>query len=56
LICKELTTKEIADQLMLSAKTIEDYSHRIKEKVGAKNLVGIALYAIKKGFVRLSEI
>jgi DNA-binding NarL/FixJ family response regulator len=56
LICKELTTKEIADQLKLSAKTIEDYSHRIKEKVGAKNLVGIALYAVKNGFVRLTEI
>ena len=56
LICKELTTKEIAGRLKLSSKTIEDYSHRIKEKVGAKNLVGIALYAVKNGFIGLNEI
>lgn len=56
LICKQLTTKEIADEMKMSTRTIEQYSHRLKEKIEAKNMVGIALYAIKNGIVSLNEI
>ena len=55
-ICKQMTTKEIAYQLHLSEKTIEQYSKKIKEKIDAKNLVGIALYAIKNKIVGLKDI
>lgn len=49
LICEELTSKEIADKLDLSTRTIEGYRTRIMEKIGVKTPAGIAIYAIKKG-------
>ena len=56
LICKQFITKEIADQLNMSIRTVEEYSHKIKEKIDARNMVGIALYAIKHNIVSLQEI
>ena len=56
LICQQLTTKEIASHLCLCRRTIEDYRHQIQEKIGAKNMVGIALYAVKAKLVELSEM
>jgi len=55
-ICIQLTTKEIADKMKISSRTVEEYSHNIKEKIEAKNLVGIALYAVKNHLVNLNEI
>lgn len=49
LICKELTNQEIADQLFLSKRTVEGHRQRILEKVGAKNTVGLIVYAIAMG-------
>ena len=55
LICKQLTTKEMADQLHLCVRTVEDYRHKIQEKTGAKNAVGIALFALKNKLISLKE-
>ena len=49
LICKEHTNQEIADQLFLSKRTVEGHRQRILEKVGAKNTVGLIVYAIAMG-------
>ncbi len=46
LICCEYTNQEIADQLFLSKRTVEGHRQRILEKVGAKNTVGLVVYAI----------
>ena len=46
LICLEHTNQEIADQLFLSIRTVEGHRQRILEKVGAKNTVGLVVYAI----------
>jgi DNA-binding NarL/FixJ family response regulator len=46
LICLEHTNHEIADQLFLSKRTVESHRQRILEKVGAKNTVGLVVYAI----------
>jgi DNA-binding NarL/FixJ family response regulator len=46
LICCEHTNQEIADQLILSKRTVESHRQRILEKVGAKNTVGLVVYAI----------
>jgi DNA-binding NarL/FixJ family response regulator len=46
LICLEHTNQEIADQLFLSIRTVEGHRQRILEKVGAKNTVGLVIYAI----------
>lgn len=56
LICVQLTTKEIADRMKISPRTVEEYSHNIRDKIDAKNIVGIALYALKNSIVNFSEI
>lgn len=56
LICQQLTTKEIAHHLRISKRTVEDCSKRIKEKTGAKSIVGIVLHAVKNKIIPISEI
>jgi DNA-binding CsgD family transcriptional regulator len=53
LICKEFTTKEIGDQLFLSARTIEGHRKHLIEKVGVKNIAGLVVYALKYHLVTL---
>lgn len=50
LICKELSSSEIAEELKRSPRTIENHRSRIMKKIGAKNSLGIMEYAIKNGF------
>ena len=56
LLCQQLTTKEIADSLGLATRTIEDYRNRIQEKTGARNMVGVALYAMYNRIIQWGEI
>ncbi|PZU86699.1 MAG: DNA-binding response regulator [Chryseobacterium sp.] len=46
LICEEKTNQEIADKLFLSPRTVESHRQRILDKIGAKNTVGIVIYAV----------
>lgn len=46
LICEQHTNDEIAKRLFLSPRTIEGHRQRIIDKIGAKNTVGIVIYAI----------
>lgn len=46
LICTEQTNSEIADRLFLSKRTVESHRQRILDKIGAKNTVGLVVYAI----------
>ena len=52
LICKQLTAKEIADRIGLSFRTVEDYRRKIQKKIGAKNVVGIAIYAVRNSLIK----
>jgi DNA-binding NarL/FixJ family response regulator len=54
LICQEKTSQEIADMLFVSKKTIESHRDRILTKIKARNMVGIAMYAIKHQLVKFS--
>ena len=47
LACTELTYKEIADRMCLSPKTIDGYRDNLFDKLGIRNRVGLAVYAIK---------
>lgn len=47
LSCTELTYKEIADQMCLSPKTIDNYRNSLFNKLNVKNRVGMVTYAIK---------
>lgn len=52
LICQEKTSQEIADALFISRKTVESHRERIMAKIEAKNMVGIAMYAVKHQLVK----
>ncbi len=56
LICKQLTAKEIAGTSRLGNRSVEDYKRNIKEKNGARNMVGIAMYALANDLVKMSEL
>jgi DNA-binding NarL/FixJ family response regulator len=49
LICEQYTNKEIATKLGLSIRTVESHREKIQEKTGAKNSVGVVIYAIRHG-------
>lgn len=51
--CSELTYSEIADKMFLSPKTIDGYRNNLFEKLNVKNRVGMALHAVKHGWVTL---
>lgn len=51
LICQEFTSKEIAEKLFISARTVEGHRRSLQDKTGARNLVGLVLYAVKNGIV-----
>ncbi len=49
LICSAYTSKEIANTLHLSKRTVEGHRTRILDKIGAKSIAGIITYAIESG-------
>lgn len=51
LIVQEKTTKEIAEQLCLSEKTVETHRASIMQKLEVKNIAGMVRKAIMKGLV-----
>ncbi len=51
--CSELTYNEIASLMYLSPKTIDGYRNALFEKLNVKSRVGLALFAVKNGFVEL---
>jgi two-component system, NarL family, response regulator NreC len=51
LICAELTTQEIADKLCKSKRTIESSRTLMMQKIGARNVVGLVMYAVKNKLV-----
>ncbi len=52
LICQEYSTKEISDKLFRSERTIEGHRQNLIDKIGAKNVAGLVVYAIKHGIFK----
>lgn len=48
-ICKEMSTREIAEYLFISTKTVESHRSKLMEKIGCKNVIGMVIYAILNG-------
>lgn len=51
LMCEEKTTKEIADIVEISPRTVEAIRDKLKTKTGAKSMAGLVMYAVKNGIV-----
>lgn len=51
LITRQLSTSEIANKLDLTIKTIETHRRNLYKKIKVKNVVGLAIYAVKNNIV-----
>ncbi len=51
LITKEHSTSEIADKLDITIKTVETHRRSLYKKIKVKNVVGLAIYAVKNNIV-----
>lgn len=51
LMCEEKSTKEIADIVDLSPRTVEAIRDKLRAKTGAKSMAGLVLFAVKNGIV-----
>jgi two-component system response regulator NreC len=47
LICYEFTTREIADKLNVSEKSIEGYRTKLMEITNSKNIAGLVMFAVR---------
>jgi DNA-binding NarL/FixJ family response regulator len=51
LITEELTNQQIADQLFLSLRTVENHRNNLLQKLDVKNTAGLVKVAIQEGLV-----
>ncbi|WP_064966610.1 response regulator transcription factor [Tenacibaculum ovolyticum] len=51
LLCQQLTTKEIADRLFISPKTVEMHKGNLLVKTGVRNSVGLIMYAVQNKLI-----
>lgn len=51
LVCKQMTTEEIAEKLFISMKTVNGHRNNLLQKTGSRNVAGLVLYAMKKGII-----
>jgi DNA-binding NarL/FixJ family response regulator len=55
MICEEKTTKEIGDELNISARTVEEYRYKLREKMDVKGTAGMVIYAIRNDLFRVEK-
>ncbi|HTS45392.1 MAG TPA: response regulator transcription factor [Puia sp.] len=53
LICSEITYKDIAAQMYVSPRTVDEYRNHLFEKLKVKSRIGLVLYAIRSGLVQV---
>jgi DNA-binding CsgD family transcriptional regulator len=51
LVVKELTTKQIAQQLGISPRTVDTHRKNIWNKINARSIVGLIRYAYDKKLI-----
>lgn len=52
-VCTELTYKEIAEKMNLSARTVDDYRQSLFTRLKVHSRVGLVMYAIRNGIVEV---
>ena len=53
LIADGHTSKEIARKLSISLQTVETHRSNLMTKIGARNMAGLVVYAVRNGLVKL---
>lgn len=53
LICNEKKNNQIADELCISVRTVEVHRQNLLRKTNSKNVAGLVVYAIKKGYFEI---
>lgn len=51
LISTEFTTREIADKLFISQRTVDTHRRNLMKKLGVKNTAGLVRYAVLEGLI-----
>lgn len=52
-LSKQYRNKDIAEELGISIRTVENYKRDLLKKTKSKNTVGLVLYGLKKGICKL---
>lgn len=52
MICEEHSSREIAEKLCLGVRTVEGYREKIQQKMNARNMAGVVVYAIRNGIYK----
>ncbi|MEJ5996391.1 response regulator transcription factor [Pedobacter sp. Du54] len=55
LICKQLSSGEIAEKMFLSNRTVEGHRNNLLLKTGSRNTAGLVVYALKHKIIDLSS-
>ncbi len=50
-MCEEKSTREIAEMVDISPRTVEAIRDKLKTKIGAKSMAGLVMYAMKTGII-----
>lgn len=50
-VAKEFSNQEISEHLSMSLRTVETHKRNLIKKLGVRNVVGLAKYAMENGFV-----
>ncbi len=53
LLCNGFDTKEIANEISLSNRTVDAYRSKLLTKTGTKNTVNLVIYSIKNNLVKI---
>ncbi len=56
LICKQMSTHEIAEKLFLSPRTVEGHRNNLLLKTESKNVAGLVVYAIQNKIISLEDL
>lgn len=56
LICKGKSSAEIADELFIHQRTVETHRQRMITKVGAKNFIGVIVFALKHNLLEIEDL
>lgn len=53
LVCKGLSTAQMADHFSVSPRTIQTYRHRIYSKIGENTISGLVMFAVRNQLVEI---